>query len=82
MFRYDLRYQQIAEFIRCYKINSIKIHIDEIVVALWNNVQTRTGRGLDTIGEGGIVIDRQVILILLNFNSLLPYHDDITKFLW
>lgn len=39
----------------------MKLHIDEMVVALWNDVQNRTGRGLDTMGEGGIVIDRQVI---------------------
>lgn len=42
-------------------MNSLKLHLDEILVALWNDVQNRTGRGLDTMCEGGIAIDRQVI---------------------
>ncbi len=57
--RYDLRYREIGEFVRCLKVGA-KLSIDEIVVSLWSDVQNRAGRGLDTMGEGGIIIDRQV----------------------
>jgi hypothetical protein len=59
LFRYDLRYQEVGEFIRCLKVSS-KTSLDEIVVSLWNDVQQRTGKGLDTMSETGVVIDRPV----------------------
>lgn len=57
--RYDLRYQEVGEFIRCLKVSS-KTSLDEIVVSLWNDVQQRIGKGLNTMSETGIVIERPV----------------------
>lgn len=56
--RFQLRPKVLGEFLRCYK-HFTRMSMDEILLALWEEVQEQYGKGIEILGDGGVMINRQ-----------------------